>query len=152
MVRATDWQQWNLSAWQVQGLRSHVVLLLALIVALSNPLACLLHCWVHAHVVPLGTAPVALGNPAHAHHAGHKAVPVAEQPNPSAESAAATFCRSDHQTPSPFTVAVLLALLVLTFWVAPGFSLSVHALFLLPLVYPPPRRPPRFTALTSTAV
>lgn len=152
MVKATDWQQWNLSAWQVQGIRSHVVVLLALIVALSNPLACLLHCWVHAHVALLDTAPVALGIPAHAHHAAHKAAPLADQPSPSSDGADTTFCRSDHQTPSPFTVAVLLTLLLLTFWVAPGFSLPVHALFLLPTVHPPPRRPPRLTTLTSAVV
>jgi hypothetical protein len=154
MDRPNSRQQWNLPSWRVQGVRSHFVLLLALLIALSNPLACLIHCWVHNHAAPLRAAPATMGGYAHAHHTAHKAAaaPLVEQPNQTQDTSPATFCRSDHQTPSPFTVAVLLPLVLFTFWVAPGFSLPVNLLFLLLPAHPPPRRPPRFASIPTSVL
>lgn len=124
--------------------------LLVLLVALSNPLACLVHCWVHSHSLPPTAREILPATSGHAHHAAQQATPAAAQPtNAQNLPTAGTFCRSDHQTPSPFTVAVLLPLLALAVWLAPSFDLPDRWLFLLFPALPPPRRPPRLASTTT---
>jgi hypothetical protein len=150
-----DWEQGrqSLLGGRVQNWRSAFIWVLAFFVAISNPLVCLVHCWVHMHSLPglVLIAPVA-EHAHHAHHAEPTATPLTTQPTEPQPTEGQTFCRSDHETPSPFTMAVFLLLLLLTFWIAPGFSLPAHLLFFLLPAYPPPRRPPRlaFTTLTFT--